>query len=123
VTATRTVRGVNEWTFAKCIGRSLYIILMNETRLASRGQGMLNQPLQALPVGGCSFWSLGVVDWAACDLVPPMGRVPRWSYLTDDSYPDLPWPGLVLLSVILMALHSLILHPMTLTIDQRGKGP
>lgn len=31
---------------------------------------MLNKPLQALPVGGCSFWSLGVLGWSAYDLVP-----------------------------------------------------
>lgn len=35
MTATSTAGGINEWTFAKYIGQSLYIILMNEARLAS----------------------------------------------------------------------------------------
>lgn len=71
MTATSTVREVNEWTFAKHIRQSLYIVLMNELGPWEwgEGQGMLNKPLQAFPVGGCSFWSLRVLDWAACDLV------------------------------------------------------
>lgn len=39
MTATSSARGINEWTFAKYIGQSLYIILMNETGLASGAGG------------------------------------------------------------------------------------
>lgn len=67
---------------------------------------MLNKPLQTLPVGGCSFWSLGELAWAACELGSTCGT---WATLASPHrciWWNLTWASLIWLGAVISGTHG-----------------